>query len=63
MPIGNKAYSVAKGVTSKGYPTHVSNGTGGLYGDLDTEGAEKIGELNQRDTDSWKIPEPTKGRR
>jgi len=63
MPIGNKAYSVAKGVTKKGYPTHVPNKDGGLYGKLTTEGAEKIGELNQRDTYSWKIPEPTKGRR
>ena len=31
--------------------------------ELTTEGAEKIGELNQRDTYSWKIPEPTKGKR
>ena len=63
MPIGNKAYSVGKGVTKKGYPTHVPNKDGGLYGELTTEGAEKIGELNQRDTYSWKIPEPTKGKR
>jgi len=63
MPIGNKAYSVGKGVTKKGYPSHIPNKSGGMYGELTTEGAEKIGELNQRDTYSWKIPEPTKGRR
>jgi hypothetical protein len=25
MPIGNKAYSVGKGVTKKGYPSHITN--------------------------------------
>ena len=32
MPIGSK-YPVKKGVTN-GYPTHVKNGDGGMYGDL-----------------------------
>ena len=31
MPIGSK-YPVKKGVTN-GYPTHVKNGDGGMYGD------------------------------
>ena len=32
MPMGNKPYPVKKGVTN-GYPTHVKNGDGGMYGD------------------------------
>ena len=32
MPMGNKPYPVKKGVTT-GYPEHVRNGDGGMYGD------------------------------
>ena len=68
MPIGNKAYPVKKGVTN-GYPTHVPNGDGGLYGDYpkmsqsDYSSRPKKGVLNQREDSSWKYPSPTKGRR
>ncbi len=68
MPIGNKAYPVKKGVTN-GYPTHVKNGDGGMYGDYTKDSypvAGKMqlrGALNEYDKSTWKYPEPTKGRR
>jgi hypothetical protein len=68
MPIGNKPYPVKKGVTN-GYPTHVPNGDGGMYGDFtkmsqsDYGSRPKKGVLNQREDSSWKYPSPTKGKR
>ena len=70
MPIGNKPYPVKKGVTN-GYPEHVKNGDGGMYGDYtkrsDDDGAVGMtpqqGVLNQYEPFSWKYPAPTKGRR
>jgi len=67
MPIGNKAYPVKKGVTN-GYPTHVPNGDGGMYGDYTKDSYPVAGErqlrgaLNDYDQSTWKYPEPTKGR-
>jgi hypothetical protein len=71
MPIGNNAYPVHKGVTKKGYPTHVPNGDGGTFGDPYSKGIDdgavsvrpRVGVLNQEPESSWKYPAPTKGRR
>ena len=64
MPIGNKAYSVAKGVTKKGYPSHIPNKSGNMYGDSTEAGFRaRKGELNQFDSNSWEDPKPTVGKR
>jgi hypothetical protein len=64
MPIGNKAYSVGKGITKKGYPSHIPNKSGGMYGEPNEAGFRiRKGELNQFDINSWEDLKPTSGTR
>jgi hypothetical protein len=70
MPIGNKSYKVAKGIT-KGYPTHIKNNDGGLYGDYTKKAVDAGGTgssamrgiLNKHDANTWEYPKPTTGKR
>ena len=67
MPIGSK-YPVKKGVTN-GYPTHVKNGDGGMYGDFTKMSQSEYGSRPKKgvtlkwEEKAWKYPAPTKGRR
>jgi len=67
MPIGSK-YPVKKGVTN-GYPTHVKNGDGGMYGDFTKMSQSEYGSRPKKgvtlkwEEKAWKYPNPTKGKR